>query len=80
MNFKSTLGVVCKHRNYGTLLYKRDGDLLKALSKALGNATGVAREAAAQLDLSAEISAYNKKPDSDNDLAKVFSTKQKGTQ
>ena len=71
MHFKSTLGVVCKHRKYGTLLYKRDGDLLKALSKALGNATGVAREAAAQLDLSAEISACNKKPDSDDDLAKV---------
>ena len=49
--FKSTLGVVCKHRKYGTLLYKKDGDLLKALSKALGNATGIARDVAAQLAL-----------------------------
>ena len=76
MHFKSTLGVVCKHRKYGTLLYKRDGDLLKALSKALGNATGIAREAAAQLELSAEISTCNKKQDSVNndDLAGVCLT------
>ena len=76
MHFKSTLGVVCKHRKYGTLLYKRDGDLLKALSKALGNATGIAREAAAQLELSAEISTCNKKQESVNndDLAGVCLT------
>ena len=47
MHFKNTLGVVCKHRKYGTLLYKRDGNLLKALSKALGNAIGIAREVTA---------------------------------
>lgn len=32
------LGIVCKHRKYGTLLYRRNGDILKALSKALGKA------------------------------------------
>ena len=69
IHFQSTLGVVCKHRKYGTLLYKRDGDLLKALSKALGNATGIAREAAAQLGLSAEKS--DKNTDSEDDLEKA---------
>ena len=64
------------NRKYGILLYKRDGDLLKALSKALGNATGIAREAAAQLELSAEISTCNKKQESVNndDLAGVCLT------
>ena len=28
--------MVCKHKRYGTLLYSRNGDLLRALSKALG--------------------------------------------
>ena len=56
-HFKGTLGVVCKHRKYGTLLYRKDGDLLKALSKALGNATGIAREAAAQHELTTERSS-----------------------
>ena len=32
------LGIVCKHKRYGTLLYRKNGDLLKSLSKALGNA------------------------------------------
>ena len=40
---------------YGALLYKRDGHLLiKALSKAHGNATRIAREAATQFELSSE--------------------------
>ena len=30
-------GIVCKHKRYGTLLYRKNGDLLKSLSKALGN-------------------------------------------
>ena len=30
------LGVTCKHKKYGTLLYRNGGDLLKALSRALG--------------------------------------------
>jgi hypothetical protein len=34
--FKSTLGIVVKHKCYGTLLYNKNGDILKALSKALG--------------------------------------------
>ena len=71
IHFKSTLGVVCKHRKYGTLLYRKDGDLLKALSKALGNATGMAKEAAAQLALSTEIHANDKKTDCANDLEKA---------
>ena len=69
IHFQSTSGVVCKHRKYGTLLYKKDGDLLKALSKALGNATGIVREAAAQLGLSAEKS--DKNTDSEDDLEKA---------
>ena len=32
------LGIVCKHKRYGTLLYRKNGDLLKSLSKALGSA------------------------------------------
>lgn len=28
--------MVCKHKRYGTLLYCRNGDLIRALSKALG--------------------------------------------
>jgi hypothetical protein len=32
------LGITCKHKQYGTLLFKRNGDILKALSKALGKA------------------------------------------
>ena len=71
IHFKSTLGVVCEHRKYGTLLYRKDGDLLKALSKDLGNATGMAREAAAQLALSTEIHANDKKTDCANDLEKA---------
>ena len=31
-----TLGIVCKHKKYGTLLYYKNGDILRALSKALG--------------------------------------------
>lgn len=33
--FKDTLGMACKHRRYGTLLFLKGGDTLKALSKAL---------------------------------------------
>ena len=34
---KGTLGIVCKHRRYGALLYNKHGYIiLKALSKALG--------------------------------------------
>jgi len=32
------LGVTCRHRKYGTLLYRKHGDILNALSKALGKA------------------------------------------
>ena len=35
---QDNLGIVCKHKRYGTLLYRKNGDLLKAHSKALGNA------------------------------------------
>ncbi len=38
LHFKDTLGVVCKHKRYGTLVYRKGGDLLKALSKSLGTA------------------------------------------
>ena len=40
--------------NTERVLYKKDGDLHKALSKALGIAKRRAREAAAQLELSTE--------------------------
>ena len=33
---KDTLGIAVKHRCYGTLLFRKNGDLLNALSKALG--------------------------------------------
>ena len=34
----SNVGFICKHKKYGTLLYRKNGDILKALSKALGKA------------------------------------------
>ena len=36
LNFKGILGVACKHKLYGTLLYRNGGDLIRALSKSLG--------------------------------------------
>ena len=34
--FKDILGVVCKHKRYGTLLYRKGGDLQNALFRSLG--------------------------------------------
>ena len=35
-NMGGTLGIVCKHKKYGTLLYYKNGYILRALSIALG--------------------------------------------
>ena len=45
-HLKDTLGIVCKHRRYGTLLYSRNGDLLNFLSKALGSGEGLRKSEA----------------------------------
>ena len=29
------LGIICKHKKYGTMLFRKNGNILKALSKAL---------------------------------------------
>ena len=43
-HLRDNLGIACKHRKYGTLLYRNNGDILKALSKTLGEGTVITEE------------------------------------
>ena len=37
-HFNDTLGMICKHKRYGTMLYYKKTDILKILSKTMGEA------------------------------------------
>lgn len=73
IHFKDTLGMACKHRRYGTLLFRKGGDMLKALSKALGTVKmGMEKQVAVHSELKTIVKDINLcKPISDNDITKV---------